>query len=354
MQPIAQGNTPRSSPKDASRATDSGLGSVIEDGNALIGILKSGKGCRRHKKHRRRSIRWGIDPEGSNQQENAAAAESHAPVVPAAAANPSVQQAAPAQATPVAGQVLAASGTPSASAIPTGASVSAAPQRAPATVRSPVLPSVPAVPATLGPQQAQSIAPHGAINNVDRPHAEPAVSKPVSPAPAASPEAVAIAAAPLYYNVIPAAENAAIHVPAQSIPTAQEVDGTTCCPAGVTVGAMLTLALAFATLGLLAFFALFTDTLQMETNAGDESAELTPLTDFKAPATNEHPNKQFTTPATIPTLRVNTEGSGIRRAGRERAEDKGEGGLPSIDGEGQGGLSSLDPTTPVTEPLTPL
>nr|XP_050027068.1 testis-specific gene A8 protein-like [Dermacentor andersoni] len=369
MQPIAEGNTSQSSSKDASGAEDSGVGSVIEDGKAVIGILKSGKGGRRHKKHRRGSIRWGIDQEKSNQQENAAAAESHAPVVPAAAANPSAQRgppqtlavhphaAASAQATPVAGQVLAASGTPSASAIvhPSGASVSAAPQWTPANLRPAVPPSVPAVPAASGPQQALSVAPHGATINGDRPRAEPAVSNPAPPVPAASPVAVAITAVPLYYDVIPAPENAAVHVPQPPISTAQEVDGTTnnCCPACVTVGAMLLLALAFATMGLLAFFVLFTDTLQMETNAGDESAKLTPLTDFKASPTKEHPNEQLTTPATIPTLRVNTEGSGIRRAGRERADDKGEEGLPAIDGEGQEGLSSLDPTTPVTEQLTP-
>nr|XP_050026998.1 uncharacterized protein LOC126522313 [Dermacentor andersoni] len=368
MQPIAEGNASQSSPNDASGAEDSGLGSVIIDGKALIGILKSGKRRRRHKKHHRGSIQWGIDSKESKQQQNAAAAESHAPVIPAAAGNPSAIQgppqtlaehphaAAAAQATPAAGQVLAASGTPSASAIPTRASVSAAPQWTPATLRSPIPPSVTAVPAASGPQQALSVAPHGAVINVDRPHAEPAVSKPLPPAPTASPEAVAIAAVPLYHDVIPAPENAAVHVPAQSLPTAQGVDDTTnnCCPAGITVGAMLLLALVFATMGLLAFLMVFTDTLQMETNAGDESAKLTPLTDFKAPPTNEHPDKQLTMPATIPTMRATTEGSGIRRAGRERTEDTGEAGFLSIDGEGQEGLSSLDPTTPVTEPLTPL
>lgn len=218
----------------------------------------------------------------------------------------------------------------------------AVPQGTPASA---IPPSVPAVPAALALQPAQSIAPQGTISNVDRRHAMPAVSNPAQLVPAAAPVPVATTAVAFYYDVIPAPENSAVNVPVQPIPTAQGVDGTPSnrCPAGVTVGAMLLVALAFATMGLLTFFVIFTDALLMETNAGDEGAELTPLTDFKAPPTNEHPNTQLTTPATTPTLRATPEGSGIRRAGLDRTED-----------EGQEESSSVGPTTPATETLTPL
>ncbi|KAL3222068.1 hypothetical protein MRX96_028984 [Rhipicephalus microplus] len=208
-----------------------------------------------------------------------------------------------------------------------------------AIASSAVPPSLPASATGLTRQPAPSIPPPGAISNIDLSHTVPAVSNPAPlfliTAPAVNP------AVPLNNGVEPSPDNAIAHSAAQQAPSVQSVHAAASprCPNGFPVVAMVLLALAFATVGLITFLAIFIEVWPEETDTADGSAKLTQLTDFNGPSTNEYTNTHLMASTKASTV----DGDEIRRAGVDKTED-----------DEQYEWSTISTETPVSESPTPV
>ncbi|KAL1416359.1 hypothetical protein MTO96_028082 [Rhipicephalus appendiculatus] len=298
---------------DASEDDSSVSDTAKKEGNKPLSILKFGKGQRR--RGRRRSIRWhGVDAEnGGSPQTNEAAAGSNVPVVPLAAALPPTQHATPVSST------MPQVGTP-AQVPPATATPAALASRYPPFVTVEPTVTLASTPSAVPPS---------------RPAAAASFLRLSAPTPAVNP------AVPLYGGVIPAPDNAIGQSRAQNVPPVQSVPAAASshCLSGFPVVAIVLLAVAFATVGLITFLAFFIEVWPEETDTVDGSVELTELTDFEVPSANEYTNTLPTTPVKTPT----SDENGIPRVGGDRTE-----------GDEQNEFSTIGLETPLSESPTPV